>query len=310
MSDEPHFININVDNFDIVFDLVKSVYRGLEDVTLDSIKAIVSSAEYSMAAMLDGKPVAFASAFILPGIVEVRDLAVDPAHSDTLKRLVENLLSRLEPKLRDRLVRVPALGVPSIIRAVSLLGLEPRRRILKVKWLLGPPIMKCAEKPGSGFLIIRVSELGQLESVAKAYLDGLSTHWRWWIEADEGGYGSALSKVTGWLEDNPSRWFAAVIGDRVIGAAGYAPHPRLDGVAWLAGVAVRPEYRLLKIGWALLCSVLSSAGSEGFEEAVVYTYSPVIGLAPGATLYLKSGGLIQAEYVHFEGRLAGAEGVA
>jgi len=66
----------------------------------------------------------------------------------------------------------------------------------------------------------------------------------------------------------------------------------------------------MKVGRALLCSVLNSAKSEGFEEAIVYTYSPIIGLAPGATLYLKSGGLIQAEYVHFEGQLASAEGVA
>jgi len=85
MSDEPHFISINVDNFDMVFDLVKSVYMGFEDVTLDTVRAVVSSAEYSMAALVDGKPVAFASAFILPGIVEARNLAADPARSDTLK---------------------------------------------------------------------------------------------------------------------------------------------------------------------------------------------------------------------------------
>lgn len=173
--------------------------------------------------------------------------------------------------MKGRLVRVSALGVPSIIRAVSLLGLEPQRRILKVRWLLGSPIIKCTEKVSGGFSVVRVSELRRVEDVAKAYLDGLSTHWRWWIEADEGGYESALSKVVGWLKDNLSRWFAAVIGGQVVGAAGYAPHPRLSEVAWLAGVAVRPEYRLRKVGRALLCSVLNSAKSEGFEEAVVYT---------------------------------------
>ena len=303
MKGEARFVGIGADNAGMVYGLVRRVYEGFEDVTVEAVRDLVSTAMYSMAALVNNRPVAFASSIGFPGAVEVRNLAVYPGYGAVLRRLLEVMLSRLEPELGSRLVRVSALGTPSIIEAVSALGLNPVRRILKVRWVLGSHATRCAGKVSGKVSVIRVSELGQPEYVARAYLEGIRTHWDWWIRSEKGGYEPALADVTRWLEENPSRWFAATIQDRIVGASGYNPHRRLAGAVWLAGVAVRPEYRLSGIGWALLCAVLDSASGEGFREAVVYTYSPMTGLAPGATLYLKSGGLIQAEYVHFEGRL-------
>ncbi len=158
----------------------------------------------------------------------------------------------------------------------------------------------CAD-PEPYLSIMRASEAGDPQAIARASLEGLSTHWDWWITLDEGGPQRALEEIRRWVEDNPHRWHVAIQEGKPVGAAGYAPHPRRTReIAWLAGVAVTPSYRLKGIGRALLCRLLSSARDEGFKEAVVYTYSPLLGLAPGATLYVKSRGLIQAEYIHFE----------
>ncbi len=303
MKPEPRFVHVSADDAGLVLDLVESVYRGFEDINLDTLKAIISAAEASIAAIVNGEAVAFATASRLPGVFEVRNLAVDPRYPGVLTRFVAKLVSSAEPGPPSGLIRVSALGVPSIVRAVSGLGLKPQRRILKVKWRLGSPV-KCGNRAASEVSVIRVEDVEQAESVARAYLDGLRTHWSWCIEADEGGYEAALAEVVRWIRGNPSRWFAALAGGQVAGAAGYAPHPRRAETAWLASVAVRPEYRLRGVGRALLCAVLNAARCEGFTEAVVYTYSPMAGLAPGATLYLKSGGLIQAEYIHFERRLS------
>ncbi len=110
------------------------------------------------------------------------------------------------------------------------------------------PDARLEAAPG-GVSIVRVSDYGYIEDVAKAYLDGLSTHWRWWIDADKGGYEAALREVKEWIESGSERRHAALAGNSdVVGAAGYAPHPRLANTAWLAGVAVKPGHRLG--GWA------------------------------------------------------------
>ncbi|MEB3774635.1 MAG: GNAT family N-acetyltransferase [Desulfurococcales archaeon] len=293
-------VSIDVDNVDIVYRLVRSVYKGFEDITLESLKESVAAGQ-AMAALVGGEPVAFASSIIYPGVVEARNLAVRPGYSDVLRHLLEHMFTSLGGELRVRLARVSALGIPSIIEAASRLGLKPTRRILKVKWNLHHSV-GCPGRHGGGLSIVRAVELGQADRIAEAYLEGLATHWKWWIEADKGGYNHALAEVTGWIQRDPSRWLAALVHGKVVGVAGYARHNRLPGTAWLAGVAVKPGYRLQEIGSTLLCTLLDIARDEGFREAIVYTYSPIVGLAPGATLYIKRGGLIQAEYIHFEGR--------
>lgn len=155
--------------------------------------------------------------------------------------------------------------------------------------------------PNPDLTLMKASEAGDPEPIAKVFLQGLSTHWDWWITLDKGGPQRALEDIKRWVEDNPHRWYVALHGGTPVGAAEYGPHSRkAREIAWLAGVAVTPTYRLRGIGRALLCLLLHSARGEGFREAVVYTYSPPLGLAAGATLYVKSGGLVQAEYIHLE----------
>ncbi|MCE4603101.1 MAG: GNAT family N-acetyltransferase [Desulfurococcales archaeon] len=303
MRDKIRLVEVHAGNVGIVFGLVRRIYRGFEDVTLDGLRAMVSTGLLSMAVLSEGKPIAFASSNSLPGAIEVRSLAVDLGYGWALDTLLQTIASRLKPLLSGRLFRVVDLGLPSIVSAPFNLGLKPRRRILKIKWILDQSPAKCLERIPEGVVIVKVSDYGDLEEVAKAYLEGLSTHWRWWIDSDMGGYEDALREVRGWIEGDPYRWYTALVVDTVVGAAGYMPHPRLAHIAWLAGVAMKPGYRLQGIGRALLCSVLDSVRGENFREAVVYTFSPIIGLAPGATLYLKTGASIQAEYIHFESTL-------
>ncbi len=69
------------------------------------------------------------------------------------------------------------------------------------------------------------------------------------------------------------------------------------GVAWFRGAFVLPEHREKRIGSALMSEISRFAKTLGQTKMVVYTFSYLDSLAPGALLYLKTGGKIEAEYL-------------
>lgn len=69
------------------------------------------------------------------------------------------------------------------------------------------------------------------------------------------------------------------------------------------GVMVLPKHRLKGVGWDLMVSVLRRAKELDVERLKVYTMAYLDHLAPGALLYLKSGGKVEAEYVQLEKEL-------
>jgi GNAT superfamily N-acetyltransferase len=63
-------------------------------------------------------------------------------------------------------------------------------------------------------------------------------------------------------------------------------------------VEVLREFRGRRVGTALMGAALRRARELGFRRLVVHTIAYLDALAPGAVLYLKSGGRIEAEYLH------------
>jgi GNAT superfamily N-acetyltransferase len=63
---------------------------------------------------------------------------------------------------------------------------------------------------------------------------------------------------------------------------------------------VHPKYRMRGVGSTLMDFVLKRAKEEGLKKLRVYTMAFLNRLAPGAILYLKSGGKVSVEYIHLE----------
>ncbi|MEM1582172.1 MAG: GNAT family N-acetyltransferase [Candidatus Bathyarchaeia archaeon] len=90
---------------------------------------------------------------------------------------------------------------------------------------------------------------------------------------------------------------AAKIDDKIVGVTGVASRHDRDEAAFL-GVMVLPQYRMKGIGWALMKAALNKTRQLGYRRLIVHTMAFLDSLAPGAILYLKSGGKIEAEYLH------------
>ena len=69
------------------------------------------------------------------------------------------------------------------------------------------------------------------------------------------------------------------------------------GVAWFRGAFVLPEHRGKRVGSALMSEISKFAKTMGQRKMIVYTLSYLDSLAPGALIYLKTGGKIEAEYL-------------
>lgn len=82
--------------------------------------------------------------------------------------------------------------------------------------------------------------------------------------------------------------------------AGLIPDYYGNGKARSRGALVLPDYRRKGIGSALMQEMLNHAKSLSQHRMTVYTFSYLDRLAPGASLYLKSGGSIEAEYLQLQ----------
>ncbi len=278
-------VELDASRAEEAYKLLRETYGDLEDVFLRGVEALLHGR--ALGVLRDGLR-AFLAVRKLPGVVEAFYLAARPGDSWALEELVRRVLKE-EPE-----VRFSAIGLPHIISVLTDLGLQPVRRILKIMWSLDKPLGQSPER--QGVKVVRVTE-ELVDMVAEAYLEGLETHWDWWIREEAGGREEALRAFKEWMRR--SRWFVALYKGKVVGAAGFTPHPDIEGVARFSGVAVRPAFRMKGIGRAIMGRILREARRAGFRRLVVYTVSPITGLAPGATLYLKTGGCVKAEYIHF-----------
>ncbi len=89
-------------------------------------------------------------------------------------------------------------------------------------------------------------------------------------------------------------------GGRTVGMVGIIPDFYTPGEARFRGAYVLPEYRGRGIGMALMSEISRLAWEKGQRKMTVFTFSYLDCLAPGALLYLKSGGKIDAEYLQLE----------
>ena len=281
--------------------ILKKCFRGLERRTLEDLRAITESPEFDplrlLLAQVDGKP---AGCIWIKGLLrkdryELWDLAVlrEFWGMDVEDALIDKALEWLSKK-GARLVRAHTHSMEYYVSAYKKHGFKPVRRILRIVWEpkrveIGP-IDEGIAQVGE----LRSEDLDKLPSV---FVESLKPYWNWWIE-DYGG-GERLREISrSWFEPSGGLiWLVARKNGEAIGLTGF--HVK-NGEGVFFGVMVMPKHRLKGVGWMLMKSALSKALELGLERLTVYTMAYLDHLAPGAVLYLKSGGRIEAEYVQLE----------
>ena len=134
-----------------------------------------------------------------------------------------------------------------------------------------------------------------MASASSLFARASSPYWDWRME-EEGGVAAVAESFK---EDRSrgARWILARSNKEHVGLVGIIPDYYEPGVAWFRGAFVLPEHRGQRVGSALMSEIARFAKRLGQREMVVYTFSYLDSLAPGALLYLKSGGKIEAEYL-------------
>jgi len=103
-----------------------------------------------------------------------------------------------------------------------------------------------------------------------------------------------------WVKEsvgNDRGWIGAFLDEKLVGLAilradAYGPRQ-----ARFNGAYALPKFRGQKVGSALMNATIREAQRLHQKEMKVYTLAFLDHLAPGAILYLRSGGRIEAEYL-------------
>jgi len=295
---------INIRNFALGdenawFRLLKEAYGNLESRSIDEIRNLVMSKSFSSDWVFFGE----ANQEIVGSIrvkplphrdyYELWDLAVSKEHqrSQVMSLLIQTALSYLN-KENAKYVKGYTLSIEPYVSAYVNHGFKPVRRILRIDWDLDDmlPIMGTRDD-----INVKDASFYEPEKIASIFVKSLAPFWNWWIE-EEGGPEEVAKQIKEWLRKQ--RWFIAELNQEVLGLTGFSVgHGKMGK---FIGVVVLPEHRMKRVGSTLMQSVLKEVRKVRLKSLRVYTMAYLDRLAPGAVLYLKSGGRITAEYLQLE----------
>jgi len=147
---------------------------------------------------------------------------------------------------------------------------------------------------------LETRELGDdmVETAAASYVDASRPYWNWRIE-EQGGYEAAARSFKEGVSRG-EKWIIGWRNGRIVGLAGVLPDYYATEEARFRGVFVLPESRGRGIGSSLMSEAINFAKRLGQRRMTVYTFSYLDCLAPGALLYLRSGGKIEAEHLQLQ----------
>jgi len=280
-----------------VLSLVNVAYRNLEQLRTERLKLFTSPPYFNpdgcFIAEEEGVPRGCIGVFNLSAdkYLLLQYLAVREALSnlDVVDSLIQAALNYAFSK-QPKLVKAVTPTIQPYVEAYQRFSFKPVRRILRIAWDLTKTL---EDKPVSSAVTVTEVQEEHVDEASSVFVQGLQPYWNWYIE--EGGGNESIKKraAEGMKE---FRHLAARVDGRIVGVAGVFPRPR-SGEAAFSGVIVLPEFRRKGIGSALMNAALDRAKQLGCKRLYVHTVAYLDSLAPGAVLYLKSGGRIEVEYL-------------
>ncbi len=221
----------------------------------------------------------------------IRYLSISRATLQTTvaERLLASAITYVESK-GPEFLRATTPAIQPYVEAYGKFGFKPLRRDFRISWQIDD--VPRSEHPG-----LETKEVSDdtMHSASSVFAEALSPYWDWRTE-EEGGI-SAVTRSFREERSRGARWILAILDQEPVGLVGIIPDYYEPGVAWFRGAFVLPEHRGKRIGSALMSVISKFAKDLGQRKMVVYTFSSLHSLAPGALLYLKSGGKIEAEYL-------------
>ena len=210
--------------------------------------------------------------------------------------VVEKLLGRALQYVETRhpeFVRATTPSIQPYVDVYKSFAFKPIRRDFRITW----DLTEIIEPPNKQVEIREVTEKTTQE-IAEAYVKSMRSLWDWRTE-EQGGEEAEFRKFRDGLKRG-ERWLSGHVGKGLVGFAGFIPDYYKGGYARFRGAYVLPEYRGKGFGRIMMNEVSSWAKSQGQNKMTVYTFSYLDSLAPGALLYLKSGGKIESEYLQLQ----------
>jgi len=283
-----------------LLEILKDAFGGFADVP--RTKAVLSSRRFDsdgcFVAEENGVPIGWVAVTSLPRAkwFVIRYLSIRRARLRTTvgERLLSRAITYAESKGQEFL-RATTSAVQPYVEIYQKFGFKPLRRDLRISWQTDD--VPCIED-----LQLETEEISDetVDSATSLYVQALSPYWDWRTE-EEGG---TLAVAESFKEDRSrgARWILARSNQEPVGLVGIIPDYYELGVAWFRGTFVHPEHRGKGIGSALMSEISRFAKTLDQRKMVVYTFSSLNSLAPGALLYLKTGGKIESEYLQLTKR--------
>ena len=279
----------------VLLDILKDAFGNFADVP--RTKAALSSRRFDVdgcfVAEENGVPIGWVAATSLPrdNWFVIRYLSIRRTTSQTqiAERLLGEVIAYVELK-GPEFLRATTPAVQPYVEAYRKIGFKPLRRDFRISW-------RIIDVPDNGEPRLETEEVSDetIDSAGSLFARASSPYWDWRTE-EEGGIAAVAESFK---EDmsRGARWILAQSNKEHVGLVGLIPDYYEPGVAWFRGAFVLPEHRGNRVGSALMSEIARVAKHLGQRKMIVYTFSYLDRLAPGARLYLKSGGKIEAEYL-------------
>ncbi len=224
----------------------------------------------------------------------IRYLALKNATSrfDVARTLVRRAVHYAKSR-KASFLRATTPAIQPYVDAYKDLGFQPVRRDFRIVWDLETGTKSLDES-----VELKDVTKDTLEQAADIFVESIQPYWNWRTEEQGGKAAVRESFLKSFMRHE--RWKIALRNDNTVGLAGQIPNYYKSGEARFRGAFVLPEYRGKGIGSMIMQQALNWAHELGQRKMVIYTFSYLDSLAPGAVLYLKSGGKIDSEYVQLK----------
>ena len=224
----------------------------------------------------------------------IRYLAAKHAMSriDVVEKLLGRALEYVESR-RAEFLRATTPAIQPYVDVYKGFGFKPLRRDFRITWDLRDASHSLSKR-------VEINEVAEktAREIEERFVESIRPYWDWRTE-EQGGEEAVAHNFRDGLKRG-ERWLSGHVGEELVGFTGLIPDYYKTGDARFRGTYVLPEYRGKGYGRILMNEVSNWAKTLGQQKMTVYTFSYLDSLAPGALLYIKSGGMIDSEYLQMQ----------